>query len=120
MLIRASEFLMGSVPEVDRFAWGAEQPQHMLNLPDFRLAKTPVANQKSEIPVLETEHPPPKDSKYRMPSKGREDPQVVQVSWYDAAAFCRWLSEMTCKPYRLPTDAEWEKAARGTDGRLFP
>jgi formylglycine-generating enzyme required for sulfatase activity len=42
------------------------------------------------------------------------------VSWYEAAAYCRWLADATAQPYRLPDEAEWEKAARGTDGRIYP
>jgi formylglycine-generating enzyme required for sulfatase activity len=45
---------------------------------------------------------------------------VVDVSWYEAVAYCNWLSRKTGKPYRLPTEAEWERAARHTDGRQYP
>ena len=52
---------------------------------------------------------------------GNDKLPVVGVSWYEAVAYCHWLSEtIGDRRYRLPSQAEWEKAARGTDGRLFP
>jgi formylglycine-generating enzyme required for sulfatase activity len=51
---------------------------------------------------------------------GSDDYPVLGVNWDSATAYCNWLSAKTGKKYRLPTEAEWEKAARGTDQRRFP
>ena len=57
----------------------------------------------------------PKDSTWTQPNRPR-----TEVSWYEAVAFCRWLSSELAMEIRLPTEVEWEKAARGTDGREYP
>jgi formylglycine-generating enzyme required for sulfatase activity len=120
ILIPAGEFLMGSDPQEDQYAKKHEQPQHTMYLPDYYLAKTPVANAQYAAFVEATDHERPGHWKGGKPARGKEDHPVVQVSWHDAVAYCNWLTEVTGKAYRLPSEAEWEKGARGTDGRIYP
>lgn len=143
--IPAGEFLMGSDPAVDKYAQDDEQPQHRVYLPDFYIGKVPVTNAQFEAFVKATRHrTQAEQSGYdgwvltgttwgqvkgtdwrhpRGPETGiaqKADHPVVQVSWDDAVAFCRWLRETTGQAFRLPSEAEWEKAARGTQARIYP
>jgi formylglycine-generating enzyme required for sulfatase activity len=121
ILIPAGKFLMGSDPQIDRYAKDNEQPQHLLHVPAYSIAKTPVTNAQYAAFVQATRHRPPQHWAGTTKSpQSIENHPVVYVSWQDAAAYCRWLAHVTKKPYRLPTEAEWEKAARGTDGRIYP
>jgi len=120
VLIPAGEFLMGSDPSVDKDAQDGEQPQHISYLPDYYLAKTPVTNAQYAAFVYATGHEPPLHWEDGKPPRGGEDHPVKWVHWADAVAYCDWLAEVTGKPYRLPSEAEWEKGARGTDGRIYP
>jgi formylglycine-generating enzyme required for sulfatase activity len=121
ILIPAGEFLMGSDPGKDRGALDDEQPQHTVYLPDYYIAKAPVTNAQYAAFVQVTQHMPPIHwPKALEPQPGKENHPVVEVTWHDAVAYCRWLASITGKPYRLPSEAEWEKAARGTDGRIYP
>jgi formylglycine-generating enzyme required for sulfatase activity len=120
VLIPASEFLMGSDPWKDKDAQKDEQPQHKLYLPDYHTARTPVTNAQYAAFVQAAGHKPPDHWEAKKPPRRKEDHPVVNVSWDDAMAYCEWLAEVTGKPYRLPSEAEWEKAARGTDGRKYP
>jgi formylglycine-generating enzyme required for sulfatase activity len=120
ILIPAGEFLMGSDPQKDRKAFEDEKPQHTLYLPDYSIAKTPVTNAEY-LPFVEaTGREAPKHWQAGKPPTGKERHPVVYVFWRDAMAYCRWLAEVTGRAYRLPSEAEWEKAARGADGRIFP
>jgi formylglycine-generating enzyme required for sulfatase activity len=56
---------------------------------------------------------------WRDPAYNNPSQPVVGVSWFEARAYCNWLSAQTGRPYRLPNEVEWEAAARGRDGRLF-
>jgi formylglycine-generating enzyme required for sulfatase activity len=79
-----------------------------------------VTNLEYQAFVQDTSHEPPRRWKGDQYPEGMGDHPVVYVTWHDAVAYCKWLSEKTGKPYRLPSEAEWERAARGTDAREFP
>jgi formylglycine-generating enzyme required for sulfatase activity len=120
MPIPAGEFLMGSDPQADRNALNAEQPPTQVYLPAYSLSRTPITNLQYAAFVAATGYEPPRQWRNGKPRRGREHHPVVRTSWYDAVAYCRWLSQLTGKPYRLPTEAEWEKGARGADGSIYP
>lgn len=120
ILIPAGEFIMGSDPHKDELARDDELPQHILYLPNYYLAKTPITNAQYEVFVQDTGHQSPKSWKSRQPHYDQKDHPVYSISWYDALAFCRWLSLTTGRLYNLPSEAEWEKGARWTDGRIYP
>ena len=117
--IPTGEFLMGSKKQ-DKVAYNDEKPQHRVYLAEYWIGKYPVTNAQYTAFVDATGHEPPEHWKKARPPKGKENHPVACVSWYDAAAYCHWLAKEAGKPYRLLTEAEWEKAARGTDGRTYP
>ncbi|MBN1584035.1 MAG: formylglycine-generating enzyme family protein [Anaerolineae bacterium] len=120
VLIAAGEFMMGSDSRKDQHARHVERPQHKLHLPDYYLAKTPVTNAQYAAFVRATQRTPPSHWQEDRPPKAKENHPVVRVSWYDAIAYCKWLSGLTGQAYRLPTEAEWEKAARGDKASMYP
>jgi formylglycine-generating enzyme required for sulfatase activity len=120
VFIPAGEFLMGSNKEEDKLARNDETPQHRLALPAFHIARTPVTNAQYSLFVRSARGRPPSYWHDGIIPPGKENHPVVHVSWHDAAAFCRWLSGQLGGEIRLPSEAEWEKAARGADGRIYP
>ncbi len=129
ILIPAGEFLVGSDPKKDKDAGDDEQPQRTLYLPDYYLGKTPVTQAQyvafvqatgHRVPNVDENWAEPYNWSGATPPRGKEDHPVVLVSWRDAVAYCRWLAEVTGKSYRLSSEAEWEKGARGSDGRIYP
>ncbi len=97
-----------------------EHPQHEVYLDEYWMGKTPVTNRQYEAFVRATGREAPGHWKKGFIPEGKEEHPVVYVSWHDAVAFCEWLSRVSGETIRLPSEAEWEKAARGTDGRRYP
>ncbi|MCP4217434.1 MAG: SUMF1/EgtB/PvdO family nonheme iron enzyme, partial [bacterium] len=129
--VEAGEFIMGSTKGESR-----EKPQRKIYLDAFEIAKYPLTNGGYRCFIEDggyitkafwapegwqwVKREKRKCPRYWADGKwnGANFP-VVGISWYEADAYVRWLSEKTSEFYRLPTEAQWEKAARGTDGRKF-
>lgn len=118
--VPAGEFLMGSHPARDREAAKGELPQHRVYLAEFTIGKVPVTNAQYAAFVRSAGYEAPSYWDQDGIPADQSDHPVVQVSWRDARAFCDWLNEATGRSFRLPTEAEWEKTARGTNGRTYP
>jgi formylglycine-generating enzyme len=87
-----------------------EKPEHRVFVDAFELAAYQTANENYARFLTATQHPKPTHWDY--PNFNHSKQPVVAVSWFDAAAYCEWLSRMSGNHYRLPTEAEWERAAR--------
>jgi formylglycine-generating enzyme required for sulfatase activity len=131
--IPAGKFLMGSTKEQaqavlketnnnkDWQKWlGWEQPQHIVELSEYFIGKHPITNREYQAFVRDAKYKPPQGwGGEQFPAEKGSHP-VVNVSWDDASAYCKWLNEKTGKRYHLPTEAEWEKAARGEKVYVYP
>lgn len=125
--VSAGDFWMGS-DDKDKEAIRFEKPRHKVYMDAYWISRYPVTEGMFAIFVAQTGygtyagigvghdhwHSPPRDD---IP---RNNHPVCQVTWTDAMAYCRWLGDVTGRDYDLPTEAQWEKAARGTDGRKYP
>jgi formylglycine-generating enzyme len=120
--VPAGEFLMGTTPEQMEaiIAWymvhpwdpvveQTETPARMVYLDGYYIDKYPVTNSQYQTFLLEN----PGHTEPYMPADNESHP-VLHVLWRDADAYARWAGKL------LPTEAQWEKAARGTDGRIWP
>ena len=122
--VPAGEFLMGSDREDIRregLRYGFptpwfedERPARKVNLPAFEIDRHEVTAKEYRRFTEATRHRTPSGWLNGTYPSGTGDYPVVDVDWYEASDYCRWAGK------RLPTEEEWEKAARGTDGRLYP
>ncbi|MCX6030886.1 MAG: SUMF1/EgtB/PvdO family nonheme iron enzyme [Chloroflexi bacterium] len=110
VLILAGEFWMGE---------GAET--HQVYLDSYAIGRVPITNAQYHLFVQATSHPAPSYWEENRPPRELESHPVVRVTWDDAVAYCHWLGQATGQPVTLPTEAQWERAARGDkDRRAYP
>jgi formylglycine-generating enzyme required for sulfatase activity len=119
VLVAEGEFTMGTDrgenpdPNQPRVLADA-RPSRRVSLKAFWIDKTEVTNAQYKLFCDATSYPPPPDWEGGKIPTGQEENPVTRVSWFEARAYAEWVGK------RLPSEAEWEKAARGTDGREFP
>ncbi|RRR75749.1 MAG: formylglycine-generating enzyme family protein [Candidatus Viridilinea halotolerans] len=129
--VPAGPFLMGTpVTQLSELAmryggtresYREEAPRHTLELAAFGIAVTPVTNALYAAYVAATDARAPVLWRGPSPPASLLHHPVVDVNWHEVLAFCAWLSsQRPGPPLRLPSEAEWERAARGSDGRTFP
>jgi sulfatase modifying factor 1 len=112
-VIPDGEFTMGCDTGQDE-----ERPVHRVWVNAFEMAIYQIRNRDYGLFLETTGHPAPKH--WNDPDFNHSDQPVVAVNWIEAVKYCDWLSRLTGRQYRLPTEAEWERAARGgCDGHLY-
>lgn len=108
VLINGGKFIMGSPADEDLWGWNDDEKQHLVPVSDFYIAKYEVTFEEWDTCVMHG------GCRYWPADKGwgRGRHPVINVNWRDVNEYASWLSQQTGKQYRLPTEAEWEYAAR--------
>ncbi len=120
VFIPTGEFVMGSDPETDRYFWGSESPPHTVQMDGYWIYRYEVTNAMYQLCDDADVCSRPKSTASRTRDSYYGNPEydnypVIHVTYGDASTYCNWVGG------RLPTEAEWERAARGDEGdRTFP
>ena len=119
--IPAGRFLMGmDYDESDSLSNIDESPQHIKNLSEYLIGKYPVTNKQYLLFTQQTGYKYPIHLVDGIIPEGKENHPVVNVSLMDVHYFCKWMCETTNYFIFVPGEAQWEKSARGENGKLYP
>ncbi len=110
---------MGSADTRDPLALPEEFPQHIVSLPTYEIGRYPVTVAEYAYALAAGAPGLLAPVNWAQQREFLLHP-VSGLTWYDAVAYARWLAAQAGEHWRLPTEAEWEQAARGTDGRIYP
>jgi formylglycine-generating enzyme required for sulfatase activity/energy-coupling factor transporter ATP-binding protein EcfA2 len=103
------------------FTMGEADQAHRVHLPEYAIARVPITNAQYQLFVEAAGHEPPPLWPGKRAPRGKESHPVVGANWHDARTYCQWLSQAIGQSVTLPSEAEWEKAARGADdARAYP
>lgn len=138
VFVKGGHFTMGCTFEQSKFCKADEKPSHKVNLNDFFIKRYEVTNKEyceflnergneveegeSWLDISSSSCLIYKKDFHFFPKDGKENHPVVEVTWFGARAYCKWLSQKIGREHRLPTEAEWEFAARGgqfSNGYLY-
>jgi formylglycine-generating enzyme required for sulfatase activity len=115
--IPVGPFLMGSDKQIDPEADDDDMPQHRVNLETYEIGIYPITVAEYAFFLAAMGYKEPINWIHQL---NHPDHPIARISWNDIVTYAKWMTQVTTQSWRLPTEAEWEKADRGSKGNIYP